>query len=217
MKLEKLAKQLRRDLLANPKKGAALGLMSLVAAYFWWPLVKGFVLPGRPQPTAVAVAETSAQPLAAGSNPATAGDQTYAWSQVREQISSDKRMVSAKLDPNIADPFGGEDEPPTSENSAEHPHPMSAELTENDIDPAAAGLALTGVAVGSRRSAATINGRAYREGDTIKVQAQEDAPPLAYRLARIERQRVVLVRGGREWPLVLPEVGLLSDDVLVPR
>ena len=39
VKLHKLAKQARRDLLANPKKAAILGLMLLVALYFWGPLL----------------------------------------------------------------------------------------------------------------------------------------------------------------------------------
>jgi hypothetical protein len=44
VKLDKLVKQLRRDATANPKKTALLGVMALVALYFWGPLLwKGVV------------------------------------------------------------------------------------------------------------------------------------------------------------------------------
>ena len=43
MNLNKLARQLRREAMANPKKAAVLGLLLLVALYFWGPLVWGRV------------------------------------------------------------------------------------------------------------------------------------------------------------------------------
>ena len=84
-----------------------------------------------------------------------------------------------------------------------------------DIDPASLGLTLTGVALGSRRSTATINGKAYREGETIKVNAQgKDATPLTFRLARVERYGVVLERGGKWWQIALPRPALSGDEVI---
>ena len=45
MKLDKLLKQAKRDLVASPKKAAVLGLMLLVAAYFWGPLLWKWMAP----------------------------------------------------------------------------------------------------------------------------------------------------------------------------
>ena len=43
MSLERFAKRLRREVIANPKKAAILGIMLLVAIYFWTPLVMGWM------------------------------------------------------------------------------------------------------------------------------------------------------------------------------
>ena len=47
MKLDKLARQLRRDVAASPKKAVALGLMVLVALYFWAPMVWKWIAPDQ--------------------------------------------------------------------------------------------------------------------------------------------------------------------------
>src|SRR5271163_3077521 len=42
--------KLRREFLRNPKKGAALGGLCLVALWFWAPLVKDWIAPAAKQP-----------------------------------------------------------------------------------------------------------------------------------------------------------------------
>ncbi|MBI3839452.1 MAG: hypothetical protein HY288_16150, partial [Planctomycetia bacterium] len=54
-----LAKKLQREIKANPAKAGGLGVLLLVAGYFWAPLVKGFIAPAETAPAATATAPTS--------------------------------------------------------------------------------------------------------------------------------------------------------------
>ena len=64
MKLDKLLKRLKRDAAASPQKAGALGLMVVVALYFWAPLVMKHLPKGKPKPGA-----TAAGPVILGDDP----------------------------------------------------------------------------------------------------------------------------------------------------
>ena len=51
MKLDKLVKQIGRDAAANPKKAALLGVMAVLALYFWAPLLVGWFSPSKRKTT----------------------------------------------------------------------------------------------------------------------------------------------------------------------
>ena len=75
VKLDKLTKQLRRDIAANPKKAAALGLMVLVALYFWGPLVWSWFAPAAARESskasnvALILTDDPAEPARQGQGP----------------------------------------------------------------------------------------------------------------------------------------------------
>ena len=223
VKLDKLAKQARRDLLANPKKAALLGLMLLVAAYFWGPLLWKWLVPaggskgGKGSQTALILEDDPAEatPLA---KPGAL--RPFRWEKVRQQIRGDRFMVPASFEKHWPDPFaplpvavqtqtepGGKSGPGTS------PEKPAGELT-----PESAGLRLASVAIGPRRRTATISGDTYREGETIEVggPGQPAAGRMAFRLVRIAQHGVELEHEGRTWWLEFDKPKLAHGDEIEP-
>ncbi|MBW8884592.1 MAG: hypothetical protein JF612_07410, partial [Planctomycetia bacterium] len=90
--LEKLAKQLRRDTAANPKKAAALGLMILVALYFWGPLAwKWFSASGskRSAKTSLASLILTDDPVEPSQQTKARGGAKFKWEKARQLIKQD--------------------------------------------------------------------------------------------------------------------------------
>jgi hypothetical protein len=218
VKLDKLVKQLRRDLLGNPKKAAALALMLLVALYFWAPLVTKWFVPAKASAVATTVAGLILEDDPDdGKRPGPRG-QIFRWDKIRELISKDERMTSAVLDNTLVDPFRVAEPPPETaailQPGATEPMPMPVPAPEQPaIDPATAGLTLASVVVGPRRSSAMINGRAYREGQLIRVTtSQHGAAAIEFQLVLIDRLGAELESGGKRWRLSLPRAGLAQGD-----
>ena len=211
MKLDKLAKQLRRDLAANPKKAAALGLMALVALYFWAPLAWGWISPqgGKKsaQPLALILTDDPEQPTQAAKRRAS----QFRWEKVRQLVAADARMASAALDRSWLDPFTPQSPPP--EAAAAPTGIGAAPITaKSDLTPDQAGIVLSGVLVGGKRRMATINGETYGEGSTIKIAKEGLFSAVEFRLARITRRGVELERNGKTYPLLLDEPELAHGD-----
>ncbi len=109
MNLEKLTKQLRRDVAANPKKAALLGLMVVVALYFWGPLVWKFasVAGGKPRSNAnLASLILTDDPADSPQQGKTRSGGKFRWDKVRQIIRQDPHMLPAVFDPNWVNPFG---------------------------------------------------------------------------------------------------------------
>jgi len=109
--LGKLTRQIKREALGSPKKAGALGLLCLVALYFWAPLVWGWVAPEDEPKAATATkaaktarAERRPSTTPAGPNPrqaiggrAAAGDGgddkppgvDYSWQQLDQWMQED--------------------------------------------------------------------------------------------------------------------------------
>ncbi len=211
MKLDKLAKQLRRDLAANPKKAAALGLMALVALYFWAPLVWRWISPqgGKKsaQPLALILTDDPEQPSQSAKRRAN----LFRWEKVRQLIAQDARMASAAYERAWTDPFAPQAPPPAS---AATPAGIGAAPTPAslDLDPQQAGIALSGVLVGGKRRIATINGETYGEGSTIKIAKDGLFTAVEFRLTRITSQGVELERNGKTYSLLLIRPELAHGD-----
>jgi hypothetical protein len=220
VKLDKLAKQARRDLLANPKKAAVLGLMLLVAAYFWGPLLWKWLAPaggakgGNSGPTALILeddpAEAAPQAKPGGLNP-------FRWEKVRQLIRSDRLMTPATLQADWPNPFAplpvaAASEPirgPGSAGAGELPATAAAELTPESI-----GLRLASVAIGPRRRTATISGDTYVEGEAVTASGKRTtaAQSPAFQILRIETGGVELERDGKTWWLLFDQPKLAQGD-----
>lgn len=215
MKLEKLAKQARRDLLAHPKKAAALGLMLLVALYFWAPLAWKWMAPGSGK--AKASTEQTAliledDPILPTAKAKTGKAAPFRWERVRQLIQADRHMVPAAFDPAWSNPFAAPPPAAPEQTNAEGTNGLG---TEQAVATAAGntGLKLAGVAIGPRRRTATINGDTYREGDVISLTANDaTAQTTGFRLIKVERHGVQLESKGKTFWLEFDQPKLAQGD-----
>lgn len=213
MKLDKLAKQLRRDLAANPKKAAALGLMALVALYFWAPLVWHWVSPegGKKsaQASALILTDDPEEPAVAAKRRAV----KFRWEKVRDLAAKDSLMASAAFDGKWTDPFPGHAPSETKTTTTPAAGAQRA-VAAADFDPTQAGLVLSGVMIVGKRRTATINGDTYQEGSVIKLGSEAELEAVELRVVKIASQGVVLQRGGKTYSLRFAKPSLARGDAI---
>lgn len=212
--LEKLTNQLRRDIAANPKKAAALGVMIVVALYFWGPLIWGWLPANDKTKPKVDVASLILTDDPADPNQAAKGrsNSQFRWEKVRQLIGEDSQMASATFDAAWIDPFG-KPAPARPETAAEATTTAAATKSETAPEPTAAGLVLGGIMIGPRTKVATINGEACHEGDTLTVTDTVDkSQNLEFRVARINRRQVEVECQGRTFVLEVGQAKLASGD-----
>jgi hypothetical protein len=217
VKLDKVAKQLRRDLLANPKKAAALGLMLLVAAYFWAPLAWRWLSPpgkktAKGTDTNLILTDDPVEPNAKAKGSAIA---VFRWEKVRELMDADPRMLTALLDADWRDPFIPPPPVDTSdpeESAAQTEAQRAAAPPPAELGPQEAGLKLASVAILPRGRSAIVNGETYREGQTIVAAGKDKTAALEFVIVRIERRGVELERNGKTWQLGFDQPKLAQGD-----
>ncbi len=200
--MDQLVRRLRQEFTANPKKGAVLGIMALVALYFWVPLVWGWVKPAK-APVAASVDPNAGflPQLAAAASSASTTDKTSEipmppWYQLVEWMDQDPYKQSTLLsDQRQRDPFHLETE--LAERPAEKTPAVRPPAT-----PEALGLNLSGTIVGSDRRVAVINGKTYREGTVIEWKKQGES--LQVKLVEIRPREALVQLDGREWTLKVP-------------
>jgi hypothetical protein len=201
---------------ANPKKAAALGLMIVVALYFWGPLVWNWLPAGAGN--AKAKADMSEliltdDPVAPQPGAKARGGGGFRWEKVRDSIRRDPHMVSAAFDAAWLDPFAKPvSSAPEAQSTAAPPAAtvVAADLTS---DPASSGLVLGGIIVGQRTKVATINGEPCREGETILVTDAENKSQIReVRVTRIGRHRVEVECQGQRMVLEVAPAKLASGD-----
>ncbi len=221
MKLDKLVKQLRRDLLANRKKAAILGLMVLVALYFWAPLAWKWIAPtgkktAKADASSLILEDDPAEPKATKRSGSAA---TFKWEKVRDLMANDSRMASAAFNAAWRDPFAV----PITELPPVETTPTTTPGTETERAVATSapakseaeqiGLKLASVAIGPRGRSAIISGETYREGETIRIKGNESGVPTAeFVVVRIDRQGVEIERAGRTLRLEFEKSKLAHGD-----
>ncbi|WP_425613867.1 hypothetical protein NA78x_003711 [Anatilimnocola sp. NA78] len=181
MKLDKLLKRLKRDLAASPQKAGALGLMILVALYFWAPLVMK-ATKGKAKPGAVAVSQVilADDPVLAKAAPHAATDSTR-WDRVRLALANDQLLTPAAHHVSWTNPFSRlreQAKPDESETAAESAA-MAATQQPKTITPEPAlnkeqlaGVMVSSILIGKREAAAVISGTVYRVGDKLILGAE---------------------------------------------
>jgi hypothetical protein len=215
--LDKLVKQLRRDMAANPKKAAALGLMVLVALYFWGPLIVQWVSSGsnkRSKMDTAALILTD-DPIEPAQQNRTRSASRFRWERARQLILQDSLMSSAVFDPIWVDPFAKSAAAIALEQSAETGSEAApaSEGAATSISPDELSLVLGGVFLGPKNRVATINGEACREGDTITVPGKDDKSlSQKIRIVQIRRQSVMIEVGGKLLAIELTTPSLAHGD-----
>ena len=213
MTTNQLIRQIRREATANPKKAGILGLLLVVALWFWAPLVWGWVAPeaaakaagsgkangddaGSPGPDfAEVLAAAKGEKTPSQEEEANPGEPWHVLLQTREQ---DPLTKVASLEPYGRDPFV-EKKPEAVEEPAE---PKAPEPVAVAVTPESVGIALSGTIVGPRRRTAFINGHSYREG--AKVERVKEGQRFVFRVAEIRPQSVVLARDGKSFEVNIP-------------
>jgi hypothetical protein len=71
-----------------------------------------------------------------------------------------------------------------------------------EATPGGWGMVFSGTIVGSHRRVAQINGKSYRQGDTVKL--ARDGQQIEFTLAAVYPRRIVLQRKGEQFELTLP-------------
>jgi hypothetical protein len=190
--VNKLVKRLRREVLANPKKGALLGLMVLVGVYFWAPLVAGWLGDKPPQATATAGASAGfplnlLNPSTPTAKPNDKAAVEQPWHVYSDWMDRDPRKQPARPRAEARDPFQRVQEVVRQE-------PKKVEPPKKAVAAAPPALSLEGTLLGRDRRVAVINGRIYREGDKVQVTSQGQTVVL--QLAEVRHQAAVLIYEG---------------------
>jgi hypothetical protein len=206
-------RKLRREIAASPKKAGLLAVLSVVALWFWAPLVmKSFSKSdaattevARPAGNSISLSA----PVAAGPAPNAIGsgaiEQSNSvksrlpsrhWQQLVAQIERDARMSPARELIAVRDPFK------VAVVVTPAPKKHEAPVVEQpDLTPVSAGLVLNSTIVGRGEKRALIGGDVYEEGSTIAAAGGE----AGFRVVEIRPREVVLERKGRLYTLDLPK------------
>ena len=213
-------KKLRREATANPKKAGLLGLLLLVAVYFWAPLLRQWTSSAEnaPEPSTAAAApqpgvSTAAQPSGAvataptPSAPAAAAPPAppkFHWKQLVAAIESDPRMRPAEPSAETTtqrDPFI-DPQPPAIAEAA-----MDVEGTRRDeVTPGELGLVLSSTIIGRERRTALVNGKVYAAGRELMAR-----DGVVFVVRDIEPWGIVLERAGKRFELELPRPSGAAD------
>ncbi len=217
----KIIRRIKREARNSPAKALVLAALFGFAVYSWAPLVVGFltVEDQTPRPTAKNEPQPGQphQAEKAGEKPLAAAEKTETtrrptWRQVRQWRQDSPWTAPAELS-LLRDPFrlmpGQNNAVAASEESEEPP--------KTTPEQAVAGLAiqLTGTLVSPKRRVAIIDGRAYREGDTIRVEHLGTTWEMEIR--HIEPNRVKLGWQSIEREVTLPERPQVGRIELVDR
>lgn len=207
----KLGKRFRRELTTSPKKAAVLGLLALVAMYYWTPLVWGWVAKHDDAADAKPAAVASPTPSAANptSTPSTAPTKTdvpqLSWQQVVKLMQRDPRTLAADVTALRRDPFLLP-RPDVAKLKADAEASAAAEAGKSQATaatPQSLGLNLSSTIIGSNRRVARISGRTYELGQTVQV--LKDGQTIAFTLAEVHARRAVLVRDNKKYELTIPD------------
>ena len=210
MSSSNLAKRLQREIKASPQKAAILGVLAVVALYFWAPLLIGW-FSGGPSSVTVATAPVSVEAIqpverSAGEGQAVAKGAT--WQQVDAWIAQDKMMKPAATQLALRNPFqmqgGATQTGPWAIGKVEsgYTHAKQAlemissrlfpSSDEDAVSPSEAGLVVTSTIAGGKRPVALINGRAYAQGSVVR--GEGEFPSTKFTLIEV-RSKSVLLRG----------------------
>jgi hypothetical protein len=198
-------RRLQRELTANPKKTAMLGLLFLVAIWFWAPLVAKWL--GK-EPGGESVAQTSSEPAtqptsaANSANPATtaaAQQKTPKWSAMVESIENDRLMKPHMPQTGSRDPFSPSNSRLSAQKKSEE---HLAQQTVPETTPEQAGIVLRSTVVGTRSKTALINNRAYHEGQSVPATGGQEP----FTVVKIRADGVVFSRHGRQFQMKLPKL-----------
>jgi hypothetical protein len=210
--LGKLVKRVRREAKTNPKKAAVLGLLFVVALYFWAPLVSGWL--GKDKgPNAAAPAPGAAKPafessgggaISTPTSPSTLAPEASAkpkelqspqhpWQTLVEWREKDPRTRPGGQLVLDRDPFVPPESKQVETKPKELPKVLEPEVTLQGLN-----LMFAGTIVGPGRRVARINGTSYEQGKDIELAAKDGKRQFTFTLVEVDARRIVLQRQGKK-------------------
>ena len=230
MNVGKLKRVAIKEFKRSPGKTGFLLVMIPVALYFCVPLLLGVVKKkSSPSSGAAAVgvaAEKAEFVLPAATNAIVLPSKVeLSWVEVARSLANDLLATPAGVPAIARNPFAAKhqeknDEPIAAVEGDEPEEPFVGPETEAELKASidqigetsnpirALGLELNATVVGQRSRLATINGKSYKEGETIPViidsgEAADAVTAVSLELAHVERRFVVLKMDGVEHSLQL--------------
>ena len=205
MNLSRIGRQLRREVTTHPKKAAILGLLCLVALWFWAPLVWGWIdeddpatgAPVVPPAANSAPAPSSGTPAASHATPKKPQGPQSPWHQLVQWMDNDPRTSATNPVLGRRDPFLI----PQTETAQAEPEDQP-EQTPPAATPEALGMVLSSTIIGPHRRVAQINGKSYRQGEAVRL--AKDAHQIEFTLTAVYPRRIVLKRKGEQFELTIP-------------
>jgi hypothetical protein len=185
--VEKLWKRFGREVKRHPKRALLLAVLAAVGAYFWAPILAGWLdadsAPSQGEASTIAVAPANSG-ADRGSTASAALESD--WRALRDAILGDARMRPSEdllrqrnpFAPTAAQVAALEAARKKQEQEEEQRKRQSARQATRTLkpafDPRRLPLTLTATVTGGRRRLATINGKVVGEGGVVRVNA---APP----------------------------------------
>lgn len=202
VKLDKFVKQLRREATASPKKAVVLGLLGVVALWFWAPLVLGWIGSDDAQSEAakaVAPVAIVASPAAVSpdTNSKEAEGRQHNWRQLDHWMNSDPRTLAATLVSDARDPFCVSRTEVVKAKPTEEVEEFPLEVTPESL-----GMSLSSTIIGPRRRLARIDGKTYEQGKLVTL--VKDEQRIEFNLLQVHSRHVVLEREGERYELKIP-------------
>lgn len=217
MAASKWLKKVQKELKASPAKAAALGGGLLLAVIFWAPLVSKWMKPKSGAAIASAPDTTAPLPSVTATFPTASANQALAtqnsladWLKTIESRKTDLLATSVRWPDEMRSPFvrtrhlnefnermQRAEELATKAKIEQESEPVEQlVMFEPPTD-----WTLTATTCGTKRKLAHINGRIYREGETLQT-----AQGAAVIVKSIEPRRVVLAHGQYSFELFIPQV-----------
>lgn len=214
-----LVNKLAKDLTANGKKTALLGVLLIVGMFIWIPQLSrtfnssAHYAVATPAPQIAPPSAISADPPASGEKPA------WTWNQLSDWLEQGEYTRSIPPPSGTPNPFEGpkEEDPPqvTIQPVLDPLPPVTAPIqpsapSANEYLPAPPTLVLKSTLQGKQMRGAVINDRYYSEGESIET---DEA---TYILDQVEPRRVILRDGNQSFELLIPSVLPRSSRKLPP-
>ncbi|HUG70387.1 MAG TPA: hypothetical protein VMM76_21740 [Pirellulaceae bacterium] len=238
MNVGKLKRVAIQEFKRSPAKSGILLAMLPVAFYFCVPLLFGAIKKSSPATNAAPVLDSSKKAAfvmpAVMEKTATSGRVQQGWVEVERWLENDLLATPAGLPISTRNPFAAighvkKDEALAVIEADERVvGSESEEDLENSVDPATVtsnpirelGLQLNATMVGKRSRLATINGKTYKEGETIPVNIEADmgrdqATMIQIQLTHVDRRFVVLQLDSHQHRLQLRNE--LPNDAIVVK
>lgn len=213
--IQQLRSTLKKELLRNKKKSGVLGVLFLVALYFWVPLIGGLFSGDDAEPSVetATAAPSAATPTPAATNTKKQTKSQLGWKERLEQRKQNPLMASATLDNLLRNPFSRTIQP------KEKVIDPNAVYSKRPPESLLKNLQLTGTIIGRRQRWATINGKTYEQNEIVEIPAPDAAGSenketggFKFRIKSIAADSVELTRGGRTVKLDLPKGLVLGGD-----